>query len=557
MPPDLVSQSQHEHTGVDPIARDAVASVLVAFGKALRAMHLYEPTSPVLDRFVGVLRDRFQMLWELVPSVTLAIDEDTISWEGVVVYRAESRTDPFIYPFYKDGVREIAFFPGVSIDEVDQLLEILGRVHHLRADEDDLLTLLWQHDWNCFFYQYVDLPNEGMELPGSKTAATAPVAAPREEPRPITTVQQDDFRDSPYFLDETELRAIREQLAAEMDRDLWRDVLNALFDRIEDGPPERQARIAELLREMLPALMGAGNLRHAAMLLGEVRRLFAQPELLAPDTRASLASIFEQLSQPEAVDELVRTIDEAPTAEAQEALGLLLREYAPEALGPLIRAAETVPLPSVRTTLATAAEVIAAGTPGALFRLFDARDPVVAAGAARMASKLSDPNTVVALSQLLDHRDERVRLAVVESLHALRSPGFNGAVQERLSDAQRDVRIAAARLLGAIRYSPARERFQEAIQSGRLKDRDVTERVAFYEAFGAVAGSDAVPALERVLNGRSWLGKREAGELRACAALGLGRTRAAAARTALQTAADDPDPVVRTAVSRALRTLGS
>jgi HEAT repeat protein len=43
--------------------------------------------------------------------------------------------------------------------------------------------------------------------------------------------------------------------------------------------------------------------------------------------------------------------------------------------------------------------------------------------------------------------------------------------------------------------------------------------------------------------------------MRACAALGLGRIRHPNAEKALAAAAADPDPVVRSAVGRALRTV--
>ena len=62
-----------------------------------------------------------------------------------------------------------------------------------------------------------------------------------------------------------------------------------------------------------------------------------------------------------------------------------------------------------------------------------------------------------------------------------------------------------------------------------------------------------MPFLGKLLNSRGWLGRGESPEIRACAALGLARVRHPSARAALETAAEDADPVVRTAVSRALR----
>jgi HEAT repeat protein len=62
-----------------------------------------------------------------------------------------------------------------------------------------------------------------------------------------------------------------------------------------------------------------------------------------------------------------------------------------------------------------------------------------------------------------------------------------------------------------------------------------------------------VDLLDRLLNGRGFLGRREQAEIRACAALGLGKIDAPEAVTALQAALNEEEPVVRSAVNRALR----
>ncbi|RMH12399.1 MAG: HEAT repeat domain-containing protein, partial [Gemmatimonadetes bacterium] len=65
--------------------------------------------------------------------------------------------------------------------------------------------------------------------------------------------------------------------------------------------------------------------------------------------------------------------------------------------------------------------------------------------------------------------------------------------------------------------------------------------------------AEAVKVLDGILNGKGFLGRREPAEIRACAARGLGQVKNAAARTALEKASRTDDPVVRTAVSKALR----
>lgn len=86
-----------------------------------------------------------------------------------------------------------------------------------------------------------------------------------------------------------------------------------------------------------------------------------------------------------------------------------------------------------------------------------------------------------------------------------------------------------------------------------MRVADITEKVAVFEAYGMTSQGDGVGLLDSILNKKGLLGKRESTEMRAAAALGLGRITTAEARASLERATQDEDPVVRSNVNRALR----
>jgi HEAT repeat protein len=59
--------------------------------------------------------------------------------------------------------------------------------------------------------------------------------------------------------------------------------------------------------------------------------------------------------------------------------------------------------------------------------------------------------------------------------------------------------------------------------------------------------------LDKLLNSKGFLGKREPSEIRAAAALGLGKVGTAASVASLRRAGQEDDAVVRSAVNRAQR----
>jgi hypothetical protein len=535
--------------------RAEVKEVVGGFSKALRTHLLYEGGGPALERFLEALRGKMAALWDRVDHLRLGVEQHDLLWEGASVYHTDERAEDLAFLLYKDGLRELLIFPGFEGEELTRFVELLARVQRVRRDEEDLLTLLWDSDWLHFQYRYVEPLTEGVEVPASSGVAPKPVPEPpREEPEVVSSVSREDFQEALYFLDEGELRALQAELRKETDRDLWRDVLNALFDRLEDSTPERQEQIVGVLSDILPTLLGAGQLETAGFLMGELVGI-ATGGRLSPGVLRALRALFDQLAHPQTVTELIRIVEEGGASVSEGALQQLFAFFPPEALGPLLRAGETAASESVRRVVQSSAERLAGSHQQHLVRLVASDDDAVAAGAARLAGRLRVTAASGEVAKLMQRESAGLRVTAAEALQELRTPTASAALEAALEDADRDVRVAAVRGLGAIRFSPAKATLEAALDSKRLREAELTERIAFFESYGALAADAAVPLLDRMLNGKNWLGRRETSEIRACAALGLGRVRHPSAERSLTAAAADPDPVVRSAVGRALRAL--
>ncbi len=556
--PAPLMDAQSEPNGPTAAEREAVQELVRDLGRSLRVHLLYEGNNPAVDRFVDAVRTRMAGLWDGLQRIALHVEENEVLWEGEPVYRGETRSEDFAFLLYRDGVRELVFLPGFEEEELALFLGILVRVQRLKEDEDDLLTLLWDRDWQHLRYRYVEALPEGVALPAGSGIPPKPVPPPREEESAVvSTVSREDFREALYFLDEADLRRLEAEVRREQQRDLWADVLAGLFDRLEDGTPERQEQIVRILADLLPTLLGSGNLPLAASLLRELVGIATRPGALPPQVLRGVRALFERLSQGETVDELIRTVEEAPGTAALEGLMSLLSFFPPDTLAALLRAAEATAVEGVRAAVLEAAERLAGKEGERLLPLLAHEDPRIAAGAARVAGRRGFAAAAPEVARQLARPELPLRLVAVETLLALRNPVAAHALQGALGDAEREVRIAAARALAALRYTPARPALEAALDSKRLREADLTERIAFFEAFGAVAGEEGVALLDRMLNGKSWLGRKETPEMRACAALGLARSGLPAARRALAGASADADPVVRSAVGRALRGIDS
>jgi HEAT repeat protein len=185
--------------------------------------------------------------------------------------------------------------------------------------------------------------------------------------------------------------------------------------------------------------------------------------------------------------------------------------------------------------------------------VLESDDEVVQLEVARLAGQLKLPPFVPALGALLTRAGTSVRRATAEALAEIRSPGAMKALEAAVTDADRDVRIAAVRAIGAERYRGAFGAIETVVAGRGLRDADLTERTAFFEAYGVLAGDDGLKRLRALLEPRGLLRRKENPQIRACAAMALGRIGSQEAQEVLEHYVHDKDPLVRNAVSRALR----
>jgi HEAT repeat protein len=548
-----------------------VKGLFVTLGKALRAQQLYEENNPVYQRFVSQLAEAVGGLWGEMDRLQISVEEDNFSWMGEEVYKGASRADSLAFLLFKDGIREFTFLEGLEGDELPVLLEVLNRARDFRPEGDDLLTVLWEKDLQFFTYLFVELHTDGVDLPVAGEGHDGDFTAVMEEeigeetteeddqgadeassgPSPVST---EDFNPTLYSLTPQEMAQMREEIQIEMDRDLRADVMTALFDRVEEPRfPDRQQEILEIFRTLLPNFLSRGALNSAGDILEEVSRLLGAEGALKEEQRALAEIILDEVSGADTLQELIQALEDGSISPNPAELSAFLRHLRSGALEPLLRGGEEAEDKGIKTIIQDAVKGIAEKYRPAVIRSMESPDPIIAAGACSLAGKMQLSEAADGVARLLEHESPNVRMAAVEAAVDLNVSSAAGALTYALDDLDREVRIAAARGLGTLRYSPAAPQLRKIIEGRAIRQADISEQIAFFESYGLLQDADAVKFLDGLLNRRGFLGKRETGEIRACAALSLGKIETPEAQAALQKAQDEADPVVRSAVNRALR----
>jgi HEAT repeat protein len=537
--------------------------MLRMFGRAIRAHQLYLHNNPTYLKAIEAARASFAPIWAKTDELTLEVTDTQLRWFGqVVLNEPDKTTDALPWILYKDGIRELRLLPGVEADELVALIDIVTRVRKALPDEDDLLTLLWEQEFGSVRYRYVDLSLEGVipievteEATNERLVDSERIHEPPQETvLPPGVVNLDDFDATLYFLDESEIEYLRSAVEAEYASDLRGNVVAIVLDVYEQQTDHSiRDEICGVLDNLLVHLLAGGELATVAALLREVNVAANRARELTPAQRETLLAIPNRMSEPEALTQLLQSLDERVDLPEQESLNALFDQLRVGALGTIFSWLGRLQNPRLRSLLETAAARLASANTSELVRLIGAPEREVAIEAVRRSGAMRAAAAVPALSRLLAQQDSVMRLTAVQALAEIGTAGALQQLERMIDDAERDVRVAAARAFGARLHRPALARLETGIRGKRQGGVDLTEKMAVFEAFGTMCGEGGIGLLDGLLNGKGLFGKREEVEVRACAAMALGRVGSDAALAALRRASTDKEVLVRNAVNRVLR----
>ena len=121
------------------------------FNKVIRGYRLYPRSNPAFSRFANYFKKKLDEILKDIPSVSLRISTNGFMLGNHLIETGD-RDREVVFFLYNDGLREIFFQQGITIDEINQLFDILAQCTLFANEDYDLATLLWDHDFTNIGY---------------------------------------------------------------------------------------------------------------------------------------------------------------------------------------------------------------------------------------------------------------------------------------------------------------------------------------------------------------------------------------------------------------------
>ena len=586
----------------------ALRTLLQSWEKGLRTLAMYLPNNPVRQQAIEGLRDGLSGIWQQLPDFSLTVSETGLVWESEIVLPVQEKSDSLAWTLFQDGLRWIAFSPGVEEEEIITFLGLVQRARTLTdEDDDDLRTLLWSADFQFIRYKVSELEQSSGEpiaaMPagdsserlsseqlrelllgdmagqveedqgdaqedaekGGDTQEDAETGgdaqevvetgadAPTSTAAPKGVVNLAEYESTLYFLDEQEIAYLRDEIRREYDQNLNKNALSMLFDILEEQrDAEARTEVISILSDLLPHLLNSGDFHSVAYLISETQVVLGRAEEMLPEHGERLAGFTTTFSRPEAVDQLLEALEVATIEPSIDETEELFAHLTPAVLSTILKWHGRLSNKEVRQTLEGVAARMAEESSDAVGVALESPERVVVVQALRLVAKGGLEGVGDQLVGLVRHDDIGIRNALVPALAAAPSSQTMKVLVKLIEDTDPEVRTSAVRALAMRRFRGALPVLEGIVLGKELRSRDLTERRAFFEAYGIIAGEPGVSKLREILLPKLFWRSVDS-DTRACAAMALGHVSSQAARTALQRATKNRDHVVRSAAMRALR----
>lgn len=493
---------------------------------------------------------RIRSVLDEAGPIELEIAEDMLLHEEEEVYRHDPGPESLAFLLFREGLRQIAFYPGLEADEAAAFLDHVAATSLAPDTESDLVARLWEEKLVHIQYLFVERFADQEWLPPA--AGRVDEDAARERPA-IRLVAEDradvadprvlhDADGTLYFLDDEDLASLQAELEEEKDRTLMNEYLTCMRELLLAPVHEDPTPIVGALAEIQASFLGQGAFEavRAMHVLFEPCLKRAQAD---DRVRWAFAEMHRAALDRDVLARLAVWLDGGAAREAEVAA--YYRMFGGDDLPALLAGVPDLKKLCQRPLFGETFTHLAHDNLPSLRAAIAASDPDLASAAAYLAGLLADPSLVEPLGAALDAQESRVRL---EALLALKHFDDERAVEHvarRVEDPDPAIRLYALRHLVARRFAPALPHVAALLRQPAEGERPLAERRLLFEAYGALGGASVVGELAGRL-GRRWLFFRKAdSEETACVLIGLAATRTDSARQHVEKAAGSRDPLVQ------------
>ena len=537
-----------------------IRELLQSIIKSKKTLRMYPQNNPV---YVKTLEDayvRFNSFFDYKDTFTLKIKQNSIYYDAEQLYYNPEKEDNFALFFFKDGLREITFKKGLAQEELEEFLKIIALDFDREAIDDDVVTLLWEKDFENIKY----IVDEAYLL-DSEEENYQDIAEERTKEQ-VTDVDdlmrayadgfgEEDIRTiSIVPLSEKDLQLLVQELEKDSSDNKAHKLISILFELIYTSEDKTDLEdIYTFLQEAILFSMKSGDINAILDLMKRAQEVIDNP-MVSENEKRYMRMLPLYLGEEENISLLADFLDSGVEAEEKD-LESLIQFLDKNAIGPMVKYLGELKTIRARKSIIEALIVTGKKDIQALSKGLDDQRWFVVRNIIYILRRIGDKRATEYLLRTVHHRDIRVKKEVIKAFGELGGKEVIHTLRECLHDPDMQVRIAAAKAFGSIGTEAPKRIILDEIYDKNFKEKDFDEKREFYEVLSRWKDTEVFEFLIKTLKKTTFFGRAKNFENRACAAFCLGLLGNKDALTVLEKYKDSNNKLLRDFTYAAIKKL--
>ncbi len=434
------------------------------------------------SRYDANLRPAYQALanfFERFDSLALNVEPLAFNYLDAVVYQAEDSDTNIARRLYRDGVRRLIFRRGIAFEELLDL--ILTLIANIRlpgyAHDDDIVSLIWKHDFGHIDYAVVETIAVGAESEeqarleidaivnylSSRLAADSPdqlrFAQPSAEdyeamPDDLTQATGALVEGSPASSEER--AAVVRQLAEEDENRIMPRLITIIFKVLEgEFDQDLGQAIEEIVIQLLDRFLLYEDFRSINKILGKFENLLSRRP---PSGNLAMINQIRKLflmkmGEPERINRVASIVDSSAELNQRDEIRQYLNALDEASLVPMLQALEQTDNPRARPLWRDALAVVGKKRIELFTRRLSSDKSTFVQDLLAIIGTIDPNSRIKAMTALLHHPALDVRIEALSTLAADGNQAGLPYVLKALDDSDARLRMTAARLL--VNFDPS------------------------------------------------------------------------------------------------------
>ena len=504
-------------------AKDLINALI----KARKNLRMYPVNHPIYEKTVDDFNLKMFSCLE-VDTIKIRINQYDIYFDDEVIYHSKDKDESLALFFFKDGLREMSFSHGITRNEINEFLRIISLDFEKDVLDDDIVTLLWEEDFqhikyvvdDAFLFEDEGYVQNAVEQAKSVSSRSAEIMKVYESAISIESSPKVDI----VPITDDDIQRIAKEIENDPP-DKSHTLIRMLFEILYLAQKKDEYEvISRWIEQTLEYAMTNGNMEIVNYVLTNTNGN-SKSYVYHEQVQGLLKNIENYINSAAFIKlfgDVINNRGDIPGELLQKFSSLLNSNSIPHFISILDKMND---ISSRRIVLSILTEVgrkdVALVAKG-----LNSRKWYVVRNIVYVLRQIGDKSSVQHLVKIAGHHDKRVRKEAVHALGEMGSDEVLHILKEHMSDEVSSVRIAAFRAAGQMGTELSKKVILEQIGSKQFRDKSFAEKKEIFQVLSRWKEKDVIDFLVKIATKRIFFKRVKNNETRAVAMQCLGLLRA-------------------------------